>query len=117
LSQEKTFIKWWHNKFEKEKKVTKQFEKDNLFYIDKKVWNEIKREKICLKHKGKVINQKKYKYVKTKIKRGVKMGYRDMLKIRKFIKYSVIGSIDKDRVNIEYIKLLKEMKISNRVEK
>jgi hypothetical protein len=38
-----------------------------------------------------------------------------MLKIRKFIKYSMIDSIDKSRANAEYIKLMKEMKISNRV--
>jgi hypothetical protein len=71
LSQEKIFIEWWHNKFEKEEKMIKQFENDNIFYIDKIIWNEIKREKICLKHVGKIINQEDYKCAKIMIRKGV----------------------------------------------
>jgi hypothetical protein len=48
-SQEETFFEWWHNKFEKETEMTKQLEEDNLFYISKKSWNEIRKENICLK--------------------------------------------------------------------
>jgi hypothetical protein len=40
-----------------------------------------------------------------------------MLKVKKFIQYSIIDTIDKGRANTEYIKIMKEMKISNRIVK
>jgi hypothetical protein len=81
-----------------------------------KAWNEIRKEKICLRHEGKVMTQESYRVMKSILRKGVRIDYRDMLKIRKFIGYSMICSIDKGRANFEYIKLMKEMKISNRIE-
>jgi hypothetical protein len=114
-NQEETFIEWWHNKFEKESKMIKQFEKDNKFYLNKKVWNKINEEGIYLKYGGKDLSKTNFKSIKQLSRRGINVRYRDMLKIRKLIEYSMIDSIDKGRTNIEYILLMKEMRISNRI--
>jgi hypothetical protein len=51
------------------------------------------------------------------VRKSIKIRYQDMLKIRKFIRYLVIDAIDEGSANVEYIKLLREMKISNMIEK
>jgi hypothetical protein len=97
--------------------MIKQFEEDNLFYSDKRTWNEIKKEKIILRQNGKIFNQCCNREAKHKVKKGFKIDYHDMLKIKKFIKCSINETIDKGRANEEYIRLLKEMNVANRMSK
>jgi hypothetical protein len=117
LNQENVFSEWWHRKFEKERKMIWWFESDNLFYIDKKTWNEIQKAKIVLRRNGEVINQESYRDVNMEIRKGIQIDYHDILKIRRFIRCSIIGTINEGRANYEYIKLMKEMKIANRISK
>jgi hypothetical protein len=81
------------------------------------VRNKINEEGICLKHGKRDLNKANYKNIKHLIRRGINVGYQDMLKIRKFIEYSTVDSIDKGRAYVKYIKLMKEMEISNRIVK
>lgn len=114
-NQVEIYNKWWHSKFEEEAKTINQFEKDNLFYIDKRVWSEIGAEKIIIRSDGKNIGQKNYKEIKPMLKRGIRIDYPDMLKIRRFIDYSITCPIDEGRVNILYFKLMKSMNMFNRL--
>jgi hypothetical protein len=36
LNQEELYVRWWRNKFEEENIIINQFEKDDVFYINKK---------------------------------------------------------------------------------
>jgi hypothetical protein len=53
LNQEEIYGKWWHSKFEEDEAIIKQNEKDNIFYIDKRTWNEKITKKINIEVNGK----------------------------------------------------------------
>jgi hypothetical protein len=86
--------------------MIKQFEKDNKFCLNKKVWNKIVDEGICLKYKERNISKENYNDIKHLVRRGMNASYSDMLKIRKFVEYSLVDSIEKGRSNDKYIKLM-----------
>jgi hypothetical protein len=96
---------WYEREAEKDAEITKQFEKDNVLYIDKKTWSIIAREGISIIVKDFNLSTRKFKIVKS------------MLKLKKFIQYSVVDVIDQNRANFKYLQLLKNMNMFNRFDK
>jgi hypothetical protein len=68
--QENNQMKWYNNIIEKEEKMIRQFENENLFYVNKKTWNIIQKEKIILKREGIIINHDYFNQMKQKIRQG-----------------------------------------------
>jgi hypothetical protein len=101
-------------KMKKTEEVLHQFENDNLFFFDKKCWELLKNQNVTIIVKGSNLLNRKYKEVKTLIRRGIKLRYSDMLKVKKIIQCTLVDSIDQGRVNREYFRLLKEMNMFSR---
>jgi hypothetical protein len=68
-NKEEIYDKWWHSKSEEEGGVVKQFEEDNLFYIDKKTWNEIIMKKVNVRIIGKESDHEELQRAKTNDKK------------------------------------------------
>jgi hypothetical protein len=66
---------------------------------------------------GNDLSQKKFKLVKSLLRKRIKVKYSTMLKLKKFIYYSVIDVIDQSRVNALYFRMMKDMNIFNRLSK
>jgi hypothetical protein len=65
--------------------------------------------------KEEILNQKKYKEIKTILRRGIRIEYSVMLKLRSFVSYSITDSIDQGRVNNLYFEMMKKMNIFNKL--
>jgi hypothetical protein len=87
---------------DRNQEVVKRFEDDNVWFIDKRSWNGIRKENIKLVVKGIDICAKKYKVIKSVLRKGIRIRYSSMLKLKKFIQFSVIDSIDQCRANRDY---------------
>jgi hypothetical protein len=105
---------WFKKIFEREKKILEQFEKDNIWYIDKRSWNSIKKENISIFSNGVNLAKKSYNEVKIILRRGIRITYSSMMKIRKFVPFSVVDSIYQGRANRVYFQLLKNLEMFNR---
>jgi hypothetical protein len=114
-NREEVYCKWWRNKFERDEKVINQFECDNVFFISRKIWSIVIKEKIPITINGVDIGQKKLKLVKSLLRKGIKVRYSVMLKLRKFISYSITDTIDQGRVDKLYFRMMKDMKMFNRL--
>jgi hypothetical protein len=60
-------------------------------------------------------SEKKFKAVKLILRKGIKVKYPTMMKLKKFIDYSIADVIDQERVNVMYFQMMKSMRIFNRL--
>jgi hypothetical protein len=74
----------------------------------------LREEKVPVINKGVDLSVKKYKLVKQILRKGIKVNYSIMLKLKKFIQFSTIDSIDKGRANSVYFRFLRSMGMFNR---
>jgi hypothetical protein len=95
----------------------KQFEEDNRFFFDKRSWEKVIKLDIPIMHKGVNLICKKYKEVKAILRRGVKLKFIHMIKLKNIIQCSLVDSIDQGRVNRFYFYCLKRMNMFNRFHK
>jgi hypothetical protein len=114
---ENEIVKHTEKEIENWNKVVKQFENDNTFFFDKRCWERMKSLDLTIEHKGTNLMAKKYKEVKTILRRGIKLKYYNMLKIKNMMQCTFVDSIDQGRVNRYYFNCLKEMKMFNRIAK
>jgi hypothetical protein len=112
--REENNSKWHRNEAEEKEKVVKQFEQDNVWFIDKRSWNMIKKEGVPVMIEDINLCTRNYKAVKLILRKGIRISYSSMLKLRKFVQFSVVDSIDQGRVNKIYFQLLKNMGMFNR---
>jgi hypothetical protein len=105
---------WYTSKVKEVEKNIQQFEQDNTLFIDKRSWIVIMKKKIPIEVKGVDLSTMKYKSVKSILRRGIKVKYPIMLKLKELIQYSVVDVIDQSRANTIYFQLLKSMNMFNR---
>jgi hypothetical protein len=51
-SYKEVMIEWYQKKIDEEYKMKRQFEKGNVFYFSKDVWNKLRERKVMLSFKG-----------------------------------------------------------------
>jgi hypothetical protein len=94
----------------------KRFENDNVFIFSKKSCELLKSSGVKLKRNGLVVNNEKYGIMKRKLKKVITLDWSSMKALKKFKERTVIlDVIDKYRANSEYIGILKEMEMDQRV--
>jgi hypothetical protein len=79
-SYEEIMIEWYQKKIDEEYKMKRQFEKGNVFYFSKDVWNKLRERKVLLSFEGIVINKEEFKKIKRINGKGIKL---DWTSIRK----------------------------------
>jgi hypothetical protein len=107
----------WHQKIvEKQFEMYKCFERDNVFIFDKNSWELLRTSNIKLKYRGVVVNDDNYDAVKKKLKKGIILDW-SSIKVVKKVKdrTMMVDVIDSYRANSEYIGILKEMAMDQRV--
>jgi hypothetical protein len=108
---------WYVKEAEKDIEITKQFERDNVLYIDKKIWSIIVNRRIPIIVKNIDLSTKKFKLVKSILRKGISVKFSTLLILKEFIHCSVVDVIDPSRANFTYLQLLRSMNMFNRFNK
>jgi hypothetical protein len=114
---ENIMAEWYVEEAVRNDNITKQFEEDNILYIDKKTWSIITKRKIPIIVKGVDLCTRKFKLVNSVLRKGINVKLSTLLKLKEFIQYSVVDMIDQNRANPTYLQLLKNMNMFNRFDK
>jgi hypothetical protein len=102
---------WIQEKVKRYEKMKKQFEPDTVFYFSRDTWNNLKGKQIWLSYKNLTINGENF----NKVEKGIKLDWCSIRKLRNIDRIAMMDAIDKSRANREYLDLLKEMKMNQRV--
>jgi hypothetical protein len=95
--------------------MKEQFEKDNIFYFSEDACNNLKEKRIWLSYMNLIINEEDYDKVRNKVKKGVKLDWFSIRKLKNIDRIAIMDVIDESRANRGYLDLLQEMKMNQRV--